>query len=195
MKPLRTRWAVLGAACLVVACADVWGFHDLAGPDGGLGVEGGSGSGSGSSGGTDSGVGSGDGAPVDSTMQGDGASGADASLGDSAADSFVEGSVDGSTDVSALDAQEEGPAALCCRTQAGANDCPSPPAVYPCNGLASSPGAMCATDGGTITIGSSGGPNQGSAPCWALGGDSGTWAQCEFGQTACCGATTVGACE
>jgi hypothetical protein len=182
MQPRPHSLAVLGllACVLPVACADVWGFRDLAGADGG---EGGSGSGSGSSSGSSSGG------------SGGSSGGSSGSSGDSAADSFVEGSVDGSTDVSALDVQEESPAALCCRTQAGANDCPSPPAVYPCNGLASSPGAMCATDGGTITIGSSGGPNQGSAPCWALGGDSGMWAQCEFGQTACCGATTVGACE
>ena len=84
MPSRRHSPAVLGplASVLLVACADVWGFRDLTGADGGLGVEGGSGSGS-EGGGAD--------AAVDSSVRDTGGADIDGSSSSSGADSSADG--------------------------------------------------------------------------------------------------------
>lgn len=120
---------------------------------------------------------------------------ADAS-GEGSLDSSVDGFADSGTDATSADApisdaQEEGPATLCCVSPAGQpNNCPVDVTVYSCN-LMVSPGAECSTDGGTIAVME--GTTKVSASCWIWwGNDSGTWGKCEDGSNICCQGTVEG---
>jgi hypothetical protein len=123
VKPLGTRWAVVGAACLAAACADVWGFRDLTGTDGGVNPEGGSGSGSGGASGSSSGSDS------------DSSSGSGSSSDASADNAASQDGPDDTFTADASDAHEDAGVPLCCTIVDPGTVCTSGE-VFPCTSSA-----------------------------------------------------------
>ena len=118
----RSRVWVAASALLMAACANVWGFRDLGGPDGGASDvstdhDGGSGSGSGPGSGSGSGSASGS-----SSGSGSDSSGSSGSSSDASADNAA--SQDGPDDAFTADApQDAADAGLCCSiTQVNASN-------------------------------------------------------------------------